>query len=66
MTRPNRWPYVAKRETEKPRLNTLAICDNGLILNSEKLIGVKDFEIKRRCVPWEISELNVTLLVELV
>lgn len=51
MTRPNCWPYVAKRKTEKPRLNTLAIRDNGLIFNSEKLIGVKDFEIKRRCAP---------------
>lgn len=66
MTRPNCWPYVAKRKTEKPQLNTLAIRDNGLIFNSSKLIGVKDFEIKRRCAPWEISELNVTLLVELV
>ena len=66
MVRPKHWPYVGKRKTEKPRFNSLFFRGNKLILNSKELKGVKDYELKRRDASRKISELNITLLVELV
>lgn len=66
MPRPKHWPYVGKRKTEKPRFNSLSFRGNELILNSKELKGVKDYELKKRDASRKISELKVTLLVELV
>lgn len=66
MPRPKHWPYVAKRNTERPRLNRLFLRDNKLILDSKELKGVKNYELKRLDASRKFSELKVTLLVELV
>jgi|GEM_PF-1590751 hypothetical protein len=66
MPRPKHWPYVIKRNIEKPRFNSLRFRGNKLILNSKELKGVKFYELKRLDVSRKFSELKVTLLVELV
>ena len=66
MPRPKHWPYVTKRNIERPRLNSLRFRDNKLIFNSKELKGVKDYELKSIGASREFSELKVTLLVELV
>lgn len=66
MPRPKHWPYVTKRNIERPRLNSLRFRGNKLILDSKELKGVKDYELKRRDASRKFSELKVTLLVELV
>lgn len=65
MPRPKHWPYVTKRSTGRPRLSSLSFRDNKLILDSKELKGVKDYELKG-LDSRKISELKVTLLVELV
>ena len=66
MPRPKHWPYVTKRNIERPRLNSLRFRDNKLIFNSKELKGVKDYELKSIGASRKFSELKVTLLVELV
>lgn len=66
MPRPKHWPYVTKKSTGRPRLSSLSLRDNKLILDSKELKGVKDYELRRRDASRKISELKVTLLVELV
>ena len=66
MPRPKYWPYVTKRNIERPRLNSLRFRDNKLILNSNELKGVKEYELKKPDALRKFSELKVTLLVELV
>lgn len=66
MPRPKHWPYVTKRNIERPRLNSLRFRGNKLILDSKELKGVKDYELKRLDASRKFSELKVTLLVELV
>lgn len=66
MPRPNHWPYVTKRSTASPRLSSLSLRDNKLILDSKELIGVKNYELKSLESTSRFSELKITLLVELV
>ena len=66
MPRPKHWPYVAKKSKERPRLSSLSLRDNKLILDSKELIGVKNYELKSLESTTRFSELKITLLVELV
>lgn len=66
MPRPKHWPYVTKRNIEEPRFNSFRFHGNKLILDSKELKGVKDYELKRQGASRKLSELKVTILVELV
>ena len=66
MPRPNHWPYVTKRSTARPRLSSLSLHDNKLILDSKELTGVKSYELKSLEATTKFSELKITLLVKLV
>ena len=64
MPRPKHWPYVTKRSKGRPRLSSLSLRDNKLILDSKELIGVKNYELKNLETTTRFSELKITLLVE--
>jgi len=66
MPRPKHWPYVAKKNTGSPRLSSLSLRDNKLILDSKELTGVKNYELKSLETTTRFSELKITLLVKLV
>ena len=66
MPRPKHWPYVTKRSAGRSRLSKLSLRDNKLILDSKKLTGVKNYELKSLETTTKFSELKITLLVELV
>ena len=66
MPRPKHWPYVAKKSKGRPRLSSLSLRDNKLILDSKELTGVKSYELKSLETMPKFSKLKVTLLVELV
>ena len=66
MPKPKHWPYVAKGSTARPRLSSLSLRDNKLILDSKELIGVKNYELKSLKPTSKFSELKITLLVKLV
>lgn len=66
MPRPKHWPYVTKRSTGRPRLSSLSLRDNKLILDSKELKGVKSYELKSLETTPKFSELKITLLVKLV
>lgn len=66
MPKPKHWPYVAKGSTARPRLSSLSLRDNKLILDSKELIGVKNYELKSLKSTSRFSELKITLLVKLV
>ena len=66
MPKPKHWPYVAKGSTARPRLSSLSLRDNKLILDSKELIGVKNYELKNLESTTRFSELKITLLVKLV
>lgn len=66
MPRPKHWPYVAKISKGRPRLSSLSLRDNKLILDSKELTGVKNYELKNLETTTRFSELKITLLVELV
>ena len=58
--------YVAKKSKGRPRLSSLSLRDNKLILDSKELTGVKNYELKNLETTTRFSELKITLLVELV
>ena len=66
MPRPKHWPYVTKRSKERPRLSSLSLRDNKLILDSKELTGVKNYELRSLETTTRFSELKITLLVKLV
>ena len=66
MPKPKHWPYVAKGSTARPRLSSLSLRDNKLILDSKELTGVKSYELKSLEATTKFSELKITLLVKLV
>ena len=66
MPRPKHWPYVTKRNIERPRFNSLRFRGNKLILDSKELKGVKSYELKSLETTPKFSELKITLLVKLV
>jgi len=66
MPRPKHWPYVAKKNTGIPRLSSLSLRDNNLFLDSKKLTGIKNYELKSLEATTRFSELTITLLVKLV
>jgi len=55
-----------KGSTARPRLSSLSLRDNKLILDSKELIGVKNYELKNLESTTRFSELKITLLVKLV
>lgn len=66
MPRPKHWPYVTKRSKGTPRLSSLSLRDNKLILDSKELTGVKNYELRSLETTTGFSELKITLLVKLV
>lgn len=66
MPRPKHWPYVTKKSKGRPRLSSLSLRDNKLILDSKELTGVKNYELRNLETTTRFSELKITLLVELV
>lgn len=64
MPRPKHWPYATKKSKGRPRLSSLSLRDNKLILDSKELIGVKNYELKSLETTTKFSELKITLLVE--